>query len=162
MRKAFVRRERESASGRDFYFLFFLRFASFSDLRKSDRRFSSGLKEKLIHPARATRGYQNIVEIKQSLLKLNKRGAGQAPHVFDQRAFAEAVGVEEASAAGSQGGSSNLQRFKSHHSPTFTRGGDSMVAEHWFRKIRKVLQAMDISSDVAKIRLAAFQLEGES
>ena len=37
-----------------------------------------------------------------------------------------------------------------------------MVADHWFRKIEKVLKAMDITSDVAKIRLAAFQLEGES
>ena len=48
--------ERESSSGRDF----FLIFASFSDLRKSDGRFSSELKEKLIHAARATRGYQNL------------------------------------------------------------------------------------------------------
>ena len=37
-----------------------------------------------------------------------------------------------------------------------------MVADHWFRKIEKVLEAMDITSDEAKIRLAAFQLEGES
>ena len=40
-------------------FYFFL-FASFSDLRKSDRRFSSGLKAKLIHGTRATRGHQNL------------------------------------------------------------------------------------------------------
>ena len=37
-----------------------------------------------------------------------------------------------------------------------------MVADHWFRQIENVLEAMDITSDVAKIRLAAFQLEGES
>ena len=37
-----------------------------------------------------------------------------------------------------------------------------MVADHWFRQIEKVLEAMDITSDSAKIRLAAFQLEGES
>ena len=37
-----------------------------------------------------------------------------------------------------------------------------MVADHWFRQIKKVLEAMDITSDVAKIRLATFQLEGES
>ena len=49
-----------------------------------------------------------------------------------------------------------------HHPPMFTRGGDSMVADHWFRQIKKVLEVMDITSDVAKIRLAAFQLEGES
>ena len=95
------------------------------------------------------------------------RGAGQAPHVFYQQAFAEAVGVAvtaiaQASAAGSQGSPSNLQRFKSHHPPTFTGGWDPMVADHWFRQIEKVLEVMDITSDAAKIRLAAFQLEGES
>ena len=37
-----------------------------------------------------------------------------------------------------------------------------MVAYHWFRKIEKVLEAMDITSDATKIRLAAFQQEGES
>ena len=40
--------------------VFFLLFVSFSYLGKSDRRFSSGLKAKLIHAARATRGYQNL------------------------------------------------------------------------------------------------------
>ena len=95
------------------------------------------------------------------------QGASQAPPVFDQQAFVEAVGVAaaaiaQASAAGSQGGPSNLQRFKSHHPPTFTGGGDSMVAGHWFWHIENVLEAMDITSDAAKIRLAAFQLEGES
>ena len=45
---------------RDFYFLFFLLFVSFLDLWKSDRRFSSGLKAKLIYAARATRGHQNL------------------------------------------------------------------------------------------------------
>ena len=39
---------------------------------------------------------------------------------------------------------------------TFTGGGDSMVADHWFRQIENVLEAMDITSDAAKIRLAAF------
>ena len=37
-----------------------------------------------------------------------------------------------------------------------------MVADHWFRQIKKVLKAMDITSDATKIRLVAFQLEGES
>ena len=65
------------------------------------------------------------------------RGASQAPPVFDQQAFAEAVGIAaaaiaQASAAGSQGGSSNLQRFRAHHPPIFTGGGDPMVADHWF------------------------------
>ena len=37
-----------------------------------------------------------------------------------------------------------------------------MVADHWFRQIEKVLEAMNITSDAAKIMLVAFQLEGES
>ena len=37
-----------------------------------------------------------------------------------------------------------------------------MVVNHWFRKIKKILEAMEITSDATKIRLAAFQLEGES
>ena len=36
------------------------------------------------------------------------------------------------------------------------------MADHWFRQIENVLEAMDITSDAAKIRLATFQLEGES
>ena len=61
------------------------------------------------------------------------RGTGQAPPAFDQpptfdqQAFAEVVGiaaaaVAQASAAGSQGGPSNLQKFRAHHPPTFTGG----------------------------------------
>ena len=87
--------------------------------------------------------------------------------VFDQQAFAEAVGIAaaaiaQASAAGSQGGLSNLQRFKAHHPPTFTGGGDPMVADHWFMQVEKVLEAMEITSGTKRIRLAAFQLEGEA
>ena len=41
-----------------FYFIFF--FVSFLYMWKSDCRFSSGLKAKLIHAATATRGYQNL------------------------------------------------------------------------------------------------------
>ena len=37
-----------------------------------------------------------------------------------------------------------------------------MVAYHWFRQIEKVLEAMEITSNATKIRLAAFQLEDES
>ena len=53
------------------------------------------------------------------------RGSGQAPPVFDQQAFVEAVGIAtaaiaQAGIAGSQGGTSNLQRFRAHHHPTFT------------------------------------------
>ena len=35
-----------------------------------------------------------------------------------------------------------------------------MVADHWFMQIENVLKAMEITSDTARIRLAAFQLEG--
>ena len=52
-------RREERALEREKYFIFFL-FASFSDLRKSDRRFLSRLKEKLIYATRATRGHQNL------------------------------------------------------------------------------------------------------
>ena len=95
------------------------------------------------------------------------RGASQAPIVFDQQAFVEAVGIAvaaiaQASAASSQVGPSNLQRFKAHHPPTFTGGGDLMVVDHWFMQIEKVLEAMEITSDTTRIRLAAFQLEGEA
>ena len=95
------------------------------------------------------------------------RGTGQAPPVFDQQAFAELVGIAaaaiaQASAASSQGGPSNLQRFRAHHPPTFTGGGDSLVADHWFMQVEKVLEAMEITSDTTRIRLAAFQLEGEA
>ena len=95
------------------------------------------------------------------------RGTGQAPLVFDQQAFAEAVRIEaatiaQASAAGSQGGLSNLQRFRAHHPPIFTRGGDLMVADHWFMQVEKILEAMEITSDMTRIILVAFQLEGEA
>ena len=37
-----------------------------------------------------------------------------------------------------------------------------MVANHWFMQIEKVLEAMEITSDTTRIRLVAFQLEGEA
>ena len=37
-----------------------------------------------------------------------------------------------------------------------------MVVDHWFRQIEKVLEAMEITSNAMRIRLATFQLEGES
>ena len=82
-------------------------------------------------------------------------------------AFAEAVGVAaaaiaQASISGNQGGPSNLQRFRAHHPPTFTGGGDLMVADHWFMQIENVLEAMGITSNTTRIKLAAFQLEGEA
>ena len=95
------------------------------------------------------------------------RGTGQAPPTidqsptFDQRAFVEAVGVAEAAIAqarivGSQGDPSNLQRFRTYHPPTFTGGRDPMVIDHWFMQIEKVLEAMEITFDTTRIRLAAF------
>ena len=70
------------------------------------------------------------------------RGSSQAPPAFDQQAFAEAVGVvaaafAQASTIGGQGGPSHLQRFRSHHPPTFIGGGDPMVADHWFMQVEK-------------------------
>ena len=89
------------------------------------------------------------------------------PPVFDQQAFVEAVGVTtvaiaQASIAGSQGGPSNLPRFRAHHPPTFRGGGDPMVADHWFMQIENILEAIEITSDTTRIRLVAFQLEGEA
>ena len=89
------------------------------------------------------------------------RGASQAPLAFDQQAFVEAVGIAvaaiaQASAAGSQGGPSNLQRFRAHNPSTFTGGGDPMVADHWFMQVEKVLEAMEITFDTTRIRLVAF------
>ena len=66
------------------------------------------------------------------------RGVSQALAIFNQQAFAEVVGVAaatiaQASVAGSEGGPSNLLRFRSHHPLTFIGGWDPMVADHWFR-----------------------------
>ena len=95
------------------------------------------------------------------------RGTGQAPPTIDQsptldqQAFVEAVGVAEAAIAqariaGSQGDPSNLQRFRTYHPPTFTGARDLMVIDHWFMQIEKVLEAMEITFDTTRIRLAAF------
>ena len=95
------------------------------------------------------------------------RGIGQAPSVFDQQTFAEAVGITanaiaQAGRTDRQEDPSNLQRFRAHHPPTFTGGGDPMVVDHWFMQNEKVLEAMEITSDATRIRLAVFQLEGEA
>ena len=89
------------------------------------------------------------------------RGASQAPPVFDQQAFVEAVWIAAAAnvqaiAVGSQRGPSNLQRLRAHHPLIFTGGGDPMVADHWFMQVEKVLEAMKIASDTTRIRLVAF------
>ena len=89
------------------------------------------------------------------------RGTGQAPQVFDQRTFVEAVGITanaiaRASIACSQEDPSNPQRFRTHHPPTFTGGKDPMVVDHWFMQNEKVSEAMGITSDTTRIRLVAF------
>ena len=87
--------------------------------------------------------------------------------LFYQQAFTEALSTAftsfaQDSAIGGQGGPNNLQRFKTHHPPTFTGEGDPMVADHWFPQIKKVLEAMEITFNATRIKLVAFQLEGES
>ena len=89
------------------------------------------------------------------------RGTGQAQSVFDQWIFAEAVGITanaiaRASIACRQEDPSNPQRFRVHHPPTFTEGGDPMVADHWFMQNGKVLEAMEITSDTTRTILATF------
>ena len=37
-----------------------------------------------------------------------------------------------------------------------------MVANHWFRQVERILEAMEITSDATRINLATFRLEGES
>ena len=89
------------------------------------------------------------------------RGTGQARSVFDQRTFDEAVGITanaiaRASISYRQEDPSNPQRFRTYHPPTCTGGKDSMVVYHRFMQIEKVLEAMEITSDATRIRLAAF------
>ena len=43
-----------------------------------------------------------------------------------------------------------------YHPPTFTGGRDPMVVDHWFMQNETVLEAMEITSDTTRIRLAAF------
>ena len=52
--------DRSESAERGFYFYFFFSSFFFLDLRRSDHTFSSGLKAKLIHVARAMRGHQNL------------------------------------------------------------------------------------------------------
>ena len=92
-----------------------------------------------------------------------RRWAEQQPTTIglDQRAFIEAIGtatatIAQASANVGQGGLSNLQRFKEHHPLTFRGERDLMVADHWFRQVDKILEAMEITSDATRIRLATF------
>ena len=56
--------------------------------------------------------------------------------------------IAQASAASGQGGPSDLQRFRAHHPPTFRGRGDSVVADHWFQQVERVLEAMEITFNV--------------
>ena len=117
------------------------------------------------------------MEIRVRRRRGDGRGNNKPPLAFDQQAFMEAIGattatiarasvvaatIAQASATVGQGGSSNLQRFKAHHPTTFKGGGDPTVVDHWFRQLGKILKAMEVTFDATKIKLAAFQLEGES
>ena len=64
--------------------------------------------------------------------------------------------IAQAGMAGRQEDPSNLQRFSMYHPLTFTGGRDPMVVDHWFMQNEKVLEAMEITSDATRIRLAAF------
>ena len=75
---------------------------------------------------------------------------------------AGAAAIAQVGAVGGLGGLNNLQRFMAHHPPSFRGGGDTMTADHWFQQVEIFFEDMEITSDVTKIRLATFQLEGES
>ena len=83
-------------------------------------------------------------------------------HSTIEQASVVVTTIAQDSANVGQGGPSNLQRFKAHHPPTFKGESEPMEADHWFWKVGKILEAMEITFDAARIRLAAFQLEGES
>ena len=70
--------------------------------------------------------------------------------------------MAHASTVGGPRGPNNLQRFRAYYPPSFKGGEDPIVANHWFQQVERVLEAMEITSDATRIRLAAFQLEGES
>ena len=57
----------ERERGERILIFYFSIFVSLSDLRKSDPRFSSGLKVKLIYAMRATRGHQKVGVLTNSM-----------------------------------------------------------------------------------------------
>ena len=75
---------------------------------------------------------------------------------------AAVAAIAQASAVGGQRGPSNLQRLIAHHPRTFTGGRDPVVADHWFQQVERILEAMEITSDATRIKLATFRLECES
>ena len=91
------------------------------------------------------------------------RGSSRPPPGFDQQAFVESMGaivdaIAQASATGGHGGLSNVQRFIAYHPPTFIGEGDIVVADHWFRQVGRILEAMKITFDATGIKLATFRL----
>ena len=70
--------------------------------------------------------------------------------------------IAQASAVRGQGGPNNLQRFMAHNPLAFRGGGDPMVANHWFQQVERILEAMEVTFDTTRIRIATFKLEGES
>ena len=68
----------------------------------------------------------------------------------------------QASAVGGQGGPNNLKRFMAHQPPAFRGGGDPMVSNHWFWQVERILEAMEITSDATRIRVATSKIEGGS
>ena len=66
-----------------------------------------------------------------------------------------ATTIAQVSANVGQGGPSNLR-------PTFKGGGELMESDHWFQQVGKILEGMEINSNATRLRLAVFQLEGES
>ena len=71
---------------------------------------------------------------------------------------AATTAIAQAGVVRGQGGLNNHQRFMAHHPLAFRGGGNPMVADHWFQQVERVLEAMEITSDFTKIRLATFQL----
>ena len=64
-----------------------------------------------------------------------QRGSSQPPPGFEQQAFVETMGtafttIAQTSATGSHGRSSDLQRFRVHHHPTFIGAGEPVVPDH--------------------------------
>ena len=49
-----------------------------------------------------------------------------------------------------------------HYPPTFTGGGDLVAVDYWFRQVERALEAMEITFDATRIKVATFHLEGES
>ena len=100
------------------------------------------------------------------------RGNSQPPPVFDPQAFIEAMGAAVAiitqanaisvtiawtSATVGQVGTSNLQRFQTHHPPAYIGGGDSMV-----RKALTIEREVDDTRNIRDMGACAKRKENQS